>query len=186
MNFKDWLIKEEDAGGGDEGSNWFYGNSLYPSDAGDWHYDASNPHNFSFLGARWKKERDDWGRKFHSLDPNTTIKHKFTSIHSKTMPDTSDQGWKHSSKKRDDVEIDKNAQVIVIGGENKKSAIPVFNKANKSIDRTDELNQKFGKFKPSMWQLPVNFDEPWSPYTGSTKMKYAKKKIYKSNMNNFS
>ena len=181
--FKDWLITED---GGDEGSNWFYGNSVYPTDASDWQYDVTCPSDFSLLQARWQKECDEWGRKFHGLDPNSTIKHKFTSVYSKTMPDLSDKGWKHNPKERKDVDIDQNAQMVVIGDRKNHAKInSVLNKSNDLIDKTDELNKTFGKFTPNMWQLPTNFDEPWSPYTGSVKMKYAKKKTYGGNINNF-
>jgi len=181
--FKDWLITEDDT---DDGSNWFYGNSLYPTDADDWQYDISNPQNYLFLQSRWKKERDEWGRKFHGLDPSKTIKGKFTSVYSKTMPDLSDNGWKHNPKEKSDLEIDKNAEILIIADRKNNAKVnSVSNKSNNLIDRTEELNKTFGEFKPCMWQLPTNFDEPWSRYTGSVKMKYEKKKTFCAKINNF-
>ncbi len=182
MKFREWLITES---GDDSGSDWFYGNSIYPTDAGDWTYDYPHPSDFALLQGRWKQERDLWGRKFHGFNPQTTIGAKFTSVYSNTMPDASDKGWKHSDKERPNLTIDKNAKLELHAIRKKADIGSVINKVNDLIDKTDDLNRIFGKFEPSPHELPINFDEPWSPYSGSTKMKYAKKKTYSKKINNF-
>lgn len=182
MRFRNWLITED---GDDSGSDWFYGNSVYPTDAGDWAYDYPYPSDFALLQSRWKQERDLWGRKFHGLDPQSTIKSKFTSVYSNTMPDTSESGWKHNPKERPNLTIDKNAKLELHAFRKKADIGSVVNKTNDLIDKTDDLNRIFGKFEPSRHELATNFDEPWSPYSGSVEMRYAKKKKYGKGQNNF-
>lgn len=185
MRFKEFLMLESGGGHADSGSDWFYGNSVYPSDAFDWPYDWKHPSNFAFLQARWKKERDQWGRKFYNLDVQDTLDKKFTSIDSNTMPPLHHEKWKHSSKERPNTSIEKDAQMEVIGhGKNAKITNILWN-SNDLLDMTDKLNKTFGKFNPSFGNLPDNFDKPWSPYSGEVKMKRKKQKKYPKHLNNF-
>jgi hypothetical protein len=180
MRFKEFLLLEA---GGDSGSDWFYGNSTYPSDAFDWPDQWPYPADFLFLQSRWKKERDIWGRKFHGLDPQSTIDNKFTSIESITMPD--EKKWVHKNKERKNLKINNNADLHLTGiGKNSKVDAVLW-KPNNLLDKTDELNKIFGKFSPSFGNLASNFDKPWSPYSGDVKMKKAKQKKWKKNQNNF-
>lgn len=183
MRFKEFLILE--SGNSDEGSDWFYGSSLYPSDAYDWEPAFSSPADFVFLQSRWQKERDDWGRKFYNLDVQDTMKKKYTSISSNTMPKTDSGFWRHSKKDRPNIEIENDADMHLIG-HGKTAKIPsVLYKSNDLLDKTKELNRIFGKFEPSHNELPVNFDKPWSPYSGEVKMKKPKKKKFPKHINNF-
>ena len=187
MRFKEFLMLESggDSGHNDSGSDWFYGNSLYPSDAFDWDWDISHPHFFLFLQSRWKKERDEWGRKFHNLDVQDTLNKKFTSISSNTMPSTDGGFWRHSSKERPNINVDTDAELELIA-HGKTAKVPtVLWKCNKLLDKTDELNRIFGKFEPAHNELPTNFDKPWSPYSGEVIMKKPKKKKYAKHLNNF-
>ena len=179
MKFREFLILEAD----DSGSDWFYGNSVYPSDAFDWPDQFVDPANFIFLQNRWKKERDEWGRKFYGLDPSTTINNKFISVYSKTMPNN--DKWKHSNKERPNIVIDKDAKLELQGIRSRAKISKILWKGNNLIDKTEELNKRFGKFNPSFGNLPDNFDKPWSPYTGEVKMKRKKQKTYSKNLNNF-
>lgn len=177
MGFKQWLILED----GDEGSDWFYGSSLYPTDASDWRDAAGDPSEMSLLQSRWKKERDDWGRKFHGLEPQTTIDQKFISIYSNTMPEAGDGHWKHRADDRPNLKIDNDAKLALNAFRTRADVSSVVYKSNPLVDKTDELNKLFGEFKPNDPDLPTNFDEPWLP---STKWKYRKKKQYPSYVNN--
>jgi hypothetical protein len=184
MRFKEFLVLES-GDSGDSGSDWFYGNSVYPSDAFDWQYEFPNPADFAFLQARWKRERDEWGRKFHNIDPQDTIDRKFVSLKSNTMPPTHDLKWKHSTKERPNFEVNNDAKMELIGHGKNGKVTSVLWKINDLLDKTDELNRTFGKFEPSHNELPTNFDKPWSPYSGEVKMKYPKKKKYAKSLNNF-
>ncbi len=187
MRFKEFLMMEDSGGSshGDSGSDWFFGNSIYPSDALDWIYDISHPNNFLFLKSRWKKERDDWGRKFHNIDVEDTIRKKFTSVSSNTMPESGSGFWRHSNSDRPNVDVDTDAKLELVGLRKTADVPSVLHKVNPLIDKTDELNKLFGKFEPSHGELPVNFDKPWSPYSGEVKMIKPKKKKYPKHINNF-
>lgn len=186
MRFKEFLIMESGGGGhADSGSDWFYGNSLYPSDAFDWIYDISHPSQFAFLKARWKKERDEWKRKFYNLDVQDTLNKKFTSLTSITMPEPDGGFWRHSEKERPNIKVDNDAELELIGSGKTAKVPSVLWKSNPKIDKTDELNKIFGKFEPSHNELPTNFDKNWSPYSGEVKMKHPKKKKYPKHLNNF-
>jgi hypothetical protein len=181
MRFKEFLILE--SGDGDSGSDWFYGNSVYPSDAFDWKDQFPYPADFLFLQNRWKKERDQWGRKFYGLDPQSTIDNKFISVGSNTMPST--DKWKHSKKERDNLKIDNNAKLELIGIGKTSDFKSILYKSNNLLDQTDKLNKIFGKFEPSFGNLPDNFDKPWSPYSGEVKMKNPKQRKWGKDQNNF-
>jgi|LakMenE18May11ns_1017448.scaffolds.fasta_scaffold9892473_3 hypothetical protein len=187
MRFKDFLLSESGDGSAhnDTGSDWFYGNSLYPSDALDWPYDVAKPNHFAFLQARWKKERDEWGRKFHNIDVQDTIDKKFTSVYSNTMPSTDGGFWRHKNDDKPNTIVDSNAKMELLG-HSKQAKIPqVLWKTNSFLDKTDELNRLFGKFEPSYSELASNFDKPWSPYSGEVKMRKPKKNKYHKHLNNF-
>lgn len=179
MRFKEFLLLES----GDSGSDWFYGNSVYPSDAFDWPDQWSYPADFVFLQSRWKRERDEWGRKFHGLDPQSTIDNKFVSVQSVTMPNN--DKWIHSKKERKNLEVNHNAKMQLMGVKKNSNVSAVLSKKNNLLDRTDELNKLFGKFTPTFANLPSNFDTPWSPYTGEVKMKKSKQKTWGKQHNNF-
>ena len=181
MRFKEFLILE--SGGGDSGSDWFYGNSVFPSDAFDWKDQFPYPADFLFLQSRWQKERDQWGRKFYGFDPQSTIDNKFISISSKTMP--GNEKWKHSNEERKDVIVNNDAKLKLIGVGKTADAESVLYKSNNLLDKTDELNKIFGKFEPNFGNLPDNFDKPWSPYSGEVKMKKPKQRKWGKNQNNF-
>lgn len=183
MRFKEFLMLEHEID--DSGSDWFYGNSLYPSDAYDWKHDANEPISFALLQGRWKKERDEWGRKFYNIDVQDTLDKKFTSIYSNTMPSPDGGFWRHSDKERPNIEVDNDASMKVIGQGKTAKIAAVLYKCNPLLDKTEELNQIFGEFKPSFPELATNFDKPWSPYTGEVKMKKPKKKKYPKHINNF-
>ena len=188
MRFKQFIISESGGSSsshGDTGSDWFYGNSLYPSDAYDAPEDFSKPNHFAFLQVRWQKERDEWGRKFYNIDVADTLKKKFTSLASKTMPDPDGGFWKHSENERPNVEINNDAKMQLLG-HGKTGKIPsVLHVSNDLLDKTDELNRIFGKFIPSHAELATNFDKPWSPYSGEVVMKKPKAKKYPKHINNF-
>jgi hypothetical protein len=180
MRFKEFLFLEA---GGDSGSDWFYGNSTYPSDAFDWPDQWTYPADFLFLQSRWKKERDTWGRKFHGLDPQSTIDNKFTSIESTTMPNN--KNWKHKKDKRKNLKINNNANVHLMGVGKNSKVDPALFKVNNLLDKTDELNRIFGKFEPNFGNLSGDFDKNWSPYSGKVMMKKVKQKKWGKNQNNF-
>jgi hypothetical protein len=183
MRFKEFLILE--SGNNDEGSDWFYGGSLFPSDAQDGGHLLNVPPDFVFLQSRWKRERDEWGRKFHNIKVDDTINKKYTSLTSVTMPETDGGFWKHSKKERPNIKVDNDAKMQLIG-HGKTGKVPqVLWKSNDLLDNTEELNRIFGKFEPSYSELATNFDKPWSPYSGEVKMKHVKKKKYSKHLNNF-
>lgn len=158
MRFRDFLLTE--AGFSDAGSDWFYGNSLLPSDAFDWPYSWSEPPDFKFLQSRWKRERKE-GRKFHNLDLDDTLKTKFVSVYSNTMPKASGKGWRHKPDRRPNLHIDDDAP-MKLHGHRKSADVPsVLGKKNDLIDLTDRLNQLFGKFEPKYQELSKDFDKKW-------------------------
>ena len=108
MRFKEFLLLESGA----DGDNWFYGNSTYPSDAFDWETEFTNPGNFLFLQARWKAERDIWGRKFHNIKVQDTLDKKFTSLESNLIRDVK---WKHSNKERPSFKVNNDSKLLLIG-----------------------------------------------------------------------
>ena len=179
MRFKEFLLLES---GGADGDNWFYGNSTYPSDAFDWETEFTNPGNFLFLQARWKAERDIWGRKFHNIKVQETLDKKFTSLESNLIRDVK---WKHSNKERPSFKVNNDSKLLLIGQGKTSKVSNVLWKKNDLLDKTEELNKIFGKFEISAPVLPTNFDKTWSPYTGEVRMKYPKKKKYSKNINNF-
>ena len=181
MRFKEFLILE--SGAGDSGSDWFYGNSTYPSDAFDWPDQWKYPSDFLFLQSRWKRERDEWGRKFYGLDPQSTIDTKFTSIESITMP--GNDKWKHRKNKRKNLKINNDAKLQLTGISKTSNVDAVLWKSNNLLDQTDKLNKVFGKFEPTFGNLPSNFDKPWSPYSGEVKMKKPKQRKWGKAHNNF-
>lgn len=181
MRFKEFLINE--SGDSDSGSDWFYGNSTYPTDAFDYEDQFSSPADFLFLQSRWRKERDNWGRKFYGLDPTSTIKNKFTSIESDNMPDN--EKWVHSDSERANFKINNNADLKLIGIGKSSKLNDLLWKKNDLLDKTDELNKTFGKFEPNFGNLSPDFDKPWSPYTGVVKMKPYKQRKWDTNHNNF-
>lgn len=155
MRFKDFLITE--AGFSDSGSDWFYGNYLYPSDAFDWEDAIHEPQDFKFVQSRWDKEHK-MGRKFHNIDLPKVTGTKFVGVYSNTMPDAGDEPWKHKPDGRPNLRIDTDADVKV-QGIRKKADKPDFPTANNLVDLTDRLNKLFGKFEPHYADLPTNFDE---------------------------
>lgn len=183
MRFKEFLLNE--AGFSDSGSDWFYGNALLPSDAGDWAYAQPYPADFTILKSRWQKERDQWGRKFHNLDLDSVLKTKYMSVYSNTMPDVGNGFWKHAPDKRPNLKIDTDTKLQLTGIRKRADVSSVLYKSNDLIDDTNKLNTLFGKFEPSPHDLPTNFDEPWNNSQGTTKMKYRPKKKYGFGINNF-
>lgn len=184
MRFKQFLLNEESSFA-DSGSDWFYGNMLFPSDAGDWPYAQPYPSDFTLLQSRWQKERDEWGRKFYNLDVDKVLKTKYTAVYSNTMPDADGGFWKHDPTDRPNLKIDNDAKLEVIGVSKRADVSSIIYKSNDLIDDTDKLNKTFGELKPTYYDLPTNFDEPWNDKQGTTKMKYKPKKKYGFGINNF-
>lgn len=170
MKFKDFILNE--AGFSDSGSDWFYGNYLYPSDAFDWEDAVVEPQDFRFVQKRWDKE-SKFGRKFHNIDLKKVVKTKFTSVYSNTMPEPGDGFWINKSDNRPNVRIDNDAQ-LVVQSDRKKADVPQYPVANNQVDLTKDLNRLFGDFSPAYPKVADNFDEPWNNYQGSTKMNYKK------------
>jgi hypothetical protein len=159
MRFKEFLVLE--FGFSDSGSDWFYGNYLYPSDAFDWPYTFSEPADFKFLQRRWQNERKE-GRKFHNLDVADTLDTKFVSVYSNTMPEAGDGFWKHKPDNRPNVTVDRNAPMKLQGHRKSADRPHVLTKSNNLIDKKSELNQLFGKFEPKYAEIPKDFDKPWT------------------------
>lgn len=159
MRFKDFLLVE--SGFGDSGSDWFYGGSLYPSDAFDWADTCQHPGDFLLLQKRWEKEKNLWKRKFHNIKLDDVLKTKYTSIRSNTMPDAADGFWKHRKSDRPNVVVDFDAKMQIVGygktADNSKLLKPVTS----DFDKTKELNRLFGKFEPQYSELSPDFDKPW-------------------------
>jgi hypothetical protein len=158
MRFKEFLLLE--FGFSDSGSDWFYGSSLYPSDAFDWEDTFHEPQDFKLLQSRWKREKA-LGRKFHNLDVQKTLDTKFTSVYSNTMPDTDDGFWKHRADDRPNLTIDSDAPLELRGFGKTHKHVNILTKSNNLLDRKKELNQLFGKFEPKYPKLSKDFDEPW-------------------------
>lgn len=159
MRFKDFLFLE--FGFSDAGSDWFYGNYLYPSDAFDWPYAVTEPADYKFLQSRWEKEKKQ-GRKFHNLDVDKTIDQKFTSVYSNTMPEAGHGFWKHSSKERPNLTIDNDAPMKLQGHRKQADKPHVLTKSNNLIDKKADLDRLFGKFEPRYPEVPDDFDKPWT------------------------
>lgn len=159
MRFKQFLLNEDLSA--DDGSHWFYGSQLFPSDAYDWPEAYPSPAEMKFLLARWDKEKK-LGRKFINIDQKNASKQKFTSVYSATMPDSSNEPWKHKSDSRSNLEIDRNAHLELQGHRTRAEIANILWKPNPQIDNEKQLNKLFGKFKPNPYNLPDDFDkEPW-------------------------
>lgn len=167
MRFKEFLLNE--AGFSDSGSDWFYGNYLYPSDAFDWEDSIHEPPDFKFVQARWDKEAK-MGRKFHNIDLPSVKNTKFVGVYSNTMPEAGDGSWQHRADDRPNLKIDADAD-IKVQGVRRNAETPDYPTANNLVDLTDRLNALFGKFEPSYHSIPTNFDEPWNDEQGTTVMK---------------
>jgi hypothetical protein len=159
MTFKQFLLLE--FGFSDSGSDWFYGNYLYPSDAFDWEDAAHEPPDFKFLQSRWKRERKQ-GRKFHNLDVDKVLKTKFVSVYSNTMPETRGGGWKHKPDKRSNLRVDFDAELKLHGLRKSADSPDLLGKANNLIDKKEELDRLFGPFEPKYPALSKDFDKPWT------------------------
>jgi len=160
MRFSEWLFSEASLGGGDPGSAWFFGNYLLPSDAFDWAQAASEPAELKFVDARWKLEKEQ-GRKFLNLDLPKVNRQKFVSVYSNTMPDGSEEGWKHRPDGRPNLKIDHDAKYELQGIRHSASVSAVLGTSNPDIDRKAELNRLFGQFEPKYYEIPKDFDQPW-------------------------
>jgi hypothetical protein len=158
MKFKEFLLME--FGLSDAGSDWFYGNMLVPSDAFDWSYAFQEPPDFVFLKSRWKRERK-MGRKFHNLDLDDTLKTKFTSVYSNTMPAASGPGWKNKPDNRANLRVDFDAPMKLHGTRKSADKPEHLHKVNDLVDLKEKLNKTFGKFEPKYYELPKDFDQKW-------------------------
>lgn len=154
ISFKKWLLNE--AGFDDSGSDWFFGNYLLPSDAFDWPYAYSSPSDFLFLKSRWEGDRKQ-GRKFINIDLDSTLKTKFVTLKSNTMPN--EENWIHKKDDRPNITVDNNAWFGLIGIGEKSDNVNKLVKLNDLLDMTDELNQTFGKFTPKYTKEAE--DSPW-------------------------
>jgi hypothetical protein len=159
MKFKEFLLLE--FGFSDSGSDWFYGNSLYPSDAFDWEDAVHEPPDFKFLQSRWKREHKQ-GRKFHNIDLDKALNTKFVSVYSNTMPGVGPGGWRHKPDKRPNVRVDFDADMKLHGIRKSAESPDVLSKSNNLIDKKDQLNKLFGKFEPKYYEIPADFDKPWT------------------------
>jgi hypothetical protein len=184
MRFKDFLMLEsEESSSNSDGADWYYGRSLSPSDANSTKNALKNPQDFLFLQARWKREKDEWGRDFINIDTKDFFSKKYTDVQSNTMPKSG--FWKNSSDKKPNLSIKKNVDLNVISYNKSSSDVKDLIHLNPiSIDKTEELNRIFGEFKPSYSEIPLNFDKPWSPYSGEVKMRRKKKRKYSKLLNN--
>lgn len=158
MRFKEFLLLE--FGFADSGSDWFYGNYLYPSDAFDWEDAVHEPPDFKFLQSRWEREKKQ-GRKFYNLDVDKVLKTKFTSVYSNTMPEIGDGFWKHRPDNRPNLKIDFDAEIKLHGMRTSADSPDVLGTSNNLIDKKAELNKLFGKFEPKYYEIPKDFDKPW-------------------------
>lgn len=158
MRFKEFLLME--AGFSDSGSDWFFGNYLYPSDAFDWADTIPFPQDFVLLRNRWKKDREA-GRKFHNIDVDGVLNTNFVSVSSNTMPDVSDGFWKHKPDTRPNLKIEKKKELDFLGVGKSASVSKVLTKSNNLIDKTAELDKMFGKIKSKYPEVSKDFDKPW-------------------------
>lgn len=162
--FKEWLNRKllSEAGFNDSGSDWFFGGYLYPSDAFDWQYAQPHPGDYFLLQSRWKGDRE-FGRKFINMDIDPVIKQKFTALHSLTMPGGDGAGfWQHKNDERPNVEVVQDAKLFLMDRGKKSDDIQKLVLSNNLLDKKEELNKLFGKFTPKYYNLPNDFDEPWS------------------------
>lgn len=156
MNFKEWLVINED--GGDDDSDWFYGSYLRPSDAFDWPDAWPYPADFMFLQSRWKKERA-LGRKFYNIDLDDVLKTKYISIYSNTMPN--EGWWVNKEDSGPNLTVDFDAKLELRGVSKSADVADVLWKINPVVDKTKELNKLFGNFEPKYYEVPADFDKPW-------------------------
>src|SRR5688572_22563551 len=151
LKFREWLQEKEkllaEGGFDDGGSDWFYGAYLYPSDAFDWQYAYLYPGDYLFLQKRWKGDRTQ-GRKFYNMDIDPIITQKFTTLQSNTMPGEGQGFWKHRQDDRPNVTVIDDAQPELIGYGKTAERINKLVVSNDLLDKTEELNRKFGKFTP--------------------------------------
>jgi len=162
MRFKEFLLLE--FGLADSGSDWFYGSFLLPSDAFDCEDAIHEPPDFKFLQSRWKRERKA-GRKFHNLDLDKVLATKFVSIDSPTMPEAGEGGWKNRPDRRPNLRVDNDTKMKLIGTKKRGADPAAFlgkEHINDGIDLKDRLNKLFGRFEPSYYELPKDFDQPWT------------------------
>lgn len=159
MTFKEFLLREDL--NADPGSSWFYGNQLLPSDAYDGAESFAEPAEMKFLQTRWNLEKK-LGRKFDNIDLKNWEGRKFTSVYSNTMPDCGDGFWKHDPTERPNLRIDHDAQLELQGHRVRADIANILWKINPMIDKEDELNRIFGEFKPKYYEIPKDFDEPWT------------------------
>lgn len=92
--FKNWLLKESSfGGGGSGGASW---DLLYPTSAGDYPYASSSPVKHFFLQWKWDRGTDpDIGRTLYNIDNDDFQKRGYVGIESTTIPDLTDEFWKH-------------------------------------------------------------------------------------------
>jgi hypothetical protein len=77
------------------------------------------------------------------------------------MPAGHGEGWKHRPDNRPNLTVDNNADMELRGYGNHSRHINKLTLSNKLLDKTEELNRKFGDFKPKYPTLPDNFDDKW-------------------------
>lgn len=158
-SFKEWLSGKilMEGGFADSGSDWFFGNYLLPSDAFDWQYAWPYPSDYFFLQSRWKKDRIA-GRKFINMDIDPVLNDKFIDIKSNTMPD--ERPWKHRPDDRPNLTINHDAKLMLMGIGKNSTDINKLVKSNDLLDKTEDLNKKFGTFTSSL--QPEAEDKPWT------------------------
>ena len=158
LRFKEWLQENEkllaEGGFGDEGSDWFYGAYLYPSDAFDWQHAYPYPGDYLFLQNRWKGDRTQ-GRKFYNMDIDPIIHQKFVTLQSNTMPGEGQGFWQHHKDNRPNVSV-VDSKLELIGYGKTADNINKLVASNDLLDMTDELNKKFGQFTP---KYPLEADD---------------------------
>lgn len=157
-SFKEWINNKIFLEGGfeDSGSDWFFGNYLYPTDAHDWSYARQYPADYFFLQSRWKKDVKN-GRKFINMNIEPTLKDKYIDIKSNTMPD--EKPWVHKSDDKPNLSVDYDAKLMMMGIGKNSTDINKLVKCNNLLDKTDQLNKLFGKFNSSI--QPEAVDKPW-------------------------
>lgn len=132
-----------------ESSGDFMKNSLYASQADAWNVSNNAPSNIRSLQDRWETEKAEEKRPFHNIDFGTFQRVKCREVQSTEMPEVGHGFWDHKSQ-------DHLKSSLKVSDAKMSDASPPPPKLNYELDRL------FGKNPESEYNLPANFDEPWT------------------------
>lgn len=154
MNFKEWLLSEEAAGGAD---NFFYKLSLYPSDGFDGGEAFVDPKDVWALQQRWVIEKKQ-GRKFINLDRDDYESKKYVTLHSLNMPEVDSKFWRHRNDDRPNFKAEK-TDMEYLGVSSTGKMPKIISKLSPVVDI--DLDGIFGDRPGQESKISDDFDNPF-------------------------